>query len=108
MQLKLVCTGLVAPARSRPTAFLEIAPSGVREIRSGPFLPVGAGPKNCRSAPADLIALKLTFPKVSYGHFRHCPFAGFWSASAMARSVDGKKGALDVTHVHSAIESCYV
>ena len=31
MHLKLVCSGLVALARSRPTAFLEITPSGVRE-----------------------------------------------------------------------------
>jgi hypothetical protein len=35
MHLKLVCTGLVALARSRPTAFLEITPSDVREYPSG-------------------------------------------------------------------------
>ena len=27
------------------------------------------------------------------GHFRHCRFVGFRSASAVARSVDGEKGA---------------
>jgi hypothetical protein len=50
MQLKLVCTGLVALARSRPTAFLEITPSGVREFRSEPYLYLEAVRKICRSA----------------------------------------------------------
>jgi hypothetical protein len=35
MQVKLVCTGLVALARSRPTTFLEITLSGVRECPLG-------------------------------------------------------------------------
>jgi hypothetical protein len=41
MQLKLVCIGLVALARWRPTAFLEFTPSGVREypLRDRPAPP---------------------------------------------------------------------
>jgi hypothetical protein len=31
-QVVLVCTGLIAMARSRPTAFAEITASGVREF----------------------------------------------------------------------------
>jgi hypothetical protein len=67
MQLKLVCSGLVALARSRPTAFLEITSSGIRKYplqvvspRWGrsETLPFGA----CRPhrPEADL-------PKVNYG-----------------------------------------
>jgi len=54
-QVKLVCTGLVALARSRPTAFLEItlrmSPRG-SPLRASQKLPFGA---------RHFIALKLTF-----------------------------------------------
>jgi len=60
-QVKLVCTGLVALARSRPTAFLEITLSGVRECPLGVrFSPLRASQKLPFGA-RHLIALKLTF-----------------------------------------------
>jgi hypothetical protein len=69
MQLKLVCSGLVALVRWRPTAFLEITPSCVREYPLRVVSPRWGRSESGRSAPADLIVLKLTFRRSAMGHF---------------------------------------
>ena len=67
MQHKLVCTDLVALARSRLTAFLEITPSAIREYplrvdspRWGQSEKLPLGARRPHRPEADL-------PKVSYG-----------------------------------------
>jgi hypothetical protein len=52
MQVKLVCTDLVALARSRPTAIPEITLSGVREGFLGVVSLRWRRVKSSRSAPA--------------------------------------------------------
>ena len=61
MQVKLVCTDLVALARSRPDRrFRKITLSGVRECLLGSFLSLGGGSKApaSRFGAGHLIALK--------------------------------------------------
>jgi hypothetical protein len=73
-QVKLVCTDLVAVARSRPTVFLEITLSGVREcFPSGVVSPRRGWPEKRPFDACHLIALKLTFRIMHRA--RQLPFA---------------------------------
>jgi len=56
--------------RWRPTAFLEITPSCVREYPLRVVSPRWGRSESGRSAPADLIVLKLTFRRSAMGQTR--------------------------------------